>query len=124
MRVLVADSNRDVRSALGVLLAERVLPGSVDEASSANELEERTRQKPDLLIIDWALASTGLGRILNRFRLGNPLVTVIVLSSSPETRRSALQAGADYFVNKAEPPGQLLQILHGLRAMDAGGPAT
>jgi CheY-like chemotaxis protein len=40
-----------------------------------------------------------------------PGLPVIVLSGQPEVRRTALAAGADAFVSKADPPEQLLAAL-------------
>jgi DNA-binding NarL/FixJ family response regulator len=112
MRVLLADRNNDIRSALRLLLQETVGPLSLDEARNTAELERQIEQCVDLLIVDWELAVNSPNRVLLRLRQRNPSASVVVLGSTPEIRRSALEAGADYFINKAEPPGHLIRILN------------
>ncbi len=116
MRVLLADMNQEVRSALNVLLQESVGPQLVDEAGNDEELRKQSENAPDLLILDWGLAAGEVFRSGPRPRPGDPSTRLIVLSSNPEDRQDALRSGADYFISKAEPPERLLQILHDIQS--------
>jgi DNA-binding NarL/FixJ family response regulator len=40
----------------------------------------------------------------------------MIMSSRPEVRRDALEAGADVFMSKGDPPERLLMALDELRA--------
>jgi DNA-binding NarL/FixJ family response regulator len=117
MRVLLADDQAQVRSALRLVL--ELEPGLkvVGEAAGAKELLTKAEATcPNLVLLDWELpglkaanCSTKSGQsLLNALRERCPLLKVIALSGRPESRRMALTAGVDVFISKGEPPDQLL----------------
>jgi DNA-binding NarL/FixJ family response regulator len=122
MRILVADAQMKVRSALK-LIVEQELGLSV--AGEAGEVEGLLTQaetiQPDLVLLDWELpgrpvgSSTGLGQgLLTSLRTGCPHLKVVALSGRPEVRQVALAAGADAFVLKGDSPEQLITTIRQL----------
>jgi DNA-binding NarL/FixJ family response regulator len=113
MRVLVADDQAHVRSAIQVLLKQETDVTVVGEVGEAGELlAQLWATHPDLLLLDWELPGlTAMGSLTilrNRF----PALMVVALSGQPEARQAALAAGVDAFVSKTDPPEQLLAVLH------------
>ncbi|NJN81790.1 MAG: response regulator transcription factor [Caldilineaceae bacterium] len=120
MRVLLADDQAWLRSAMRLLLEEEPDVEIVGEVAEARTLLERlTNANADLLLLDWELPgikSIGSGRqVMNALRACCPNLLVVVLSGRPEASSVALDAGADRFVSKADPPESLLAALHAVR---------
>ena len=115
MKILIADDNPEVRSALRLLLELDSLPVIVMEASHMQELLEQLREYcPALIILDWELPGLQRSDIRDLLQAGCPQMKLIALSSKYEARQDALDAGVDAFVSKAEPPEQVLSALHSL----------
>ena len=108
-RVLIADDRFHVRSALRLLLRERLGVTVVDEAVTLEQaLELASMEEPDLVLLDWELSAEGGATALVGLRMARPGLAIIALSSNPESRQAALEAGADEFISKGDPPEQLL----------------
>ena len=108
MRVLLADDQPQVRSALRLLLEEEPGLSVVDEVVSAGELLSRVEVTcPDLILLDWELPGLRPGEMLPALNALDFGPVVVALSGRPEARRAALAAGADVFVSKGDPPEQL-----------------
>ena len=121
MRILLADDQPKVRFALRVLLERQ--PGLkvvVDEAADAEDLLAQAEAAcPDLVLLAWELpgleaigpsATPGKG-LLSALREACPGLSVIVLCVRREMRQAALDAGADAFVCKCDPPERLLTAI-------------
>lgn len=112
MRILLADDQAKVRSALRLLL--RLQPG-MDVVGETDETEQLLVQvkeiHPDLILLDWELPGLTSNGLLTAMRARYPRLKVIALSGRPEARRAALEAGADAFVSKGAPPERLLSAL-------------
>jgi DNA-binding NarL/FixJ family response regulator len=116
MRVLLADDQPQVRSALRLLLEQESDIQVVDEVSNVEELLVRTETSvPDVLLLDWELPGLPAPGLLTALRQGHPCLRIIALSGKWGARRSALAAGADAFVSKAEPSERLLRTLRDVR---------
>jgi len=112
MRVLLADGQTKVRSALHLLLDQQSGLDVVGEAADAESLLTLVEMTPpDLLLIDWELPGRQAADLLHALRECRPHLSVIALSGQPEARRAALAAGADAFVSKGDPPERLLAAL-------------
>ena len=117
MRVLLADDQSSLRSAIRLLLEQEADVNIVAEvADAATLLAESVKVSPDLILLDWelpGLQSTNTAQtVLCALQACCPNVQVIVLSGRPEAGRPALAAGASSFVSKADPPERLLAALH------------
>jgi DNA-binding NarL/FixJ family response regulator len=117
MRVLIADDQPQVRSALRLLLKQEpgmIVVGEAEDTQQALELADG--QRPDLVLLDWELPGPWSAgplknagqRLLPALRARCPRVTVVALSGRPEARQAALDAGADAFVSKGDPPERVL----------------
>lgn len=115
MKILVADDQQDIRSALRLLLEQEPEVHVVGEVAEAAGLVAQIKAtQPDLVLLDWEL--TGLRP--TALRTHCPGVKVIALSGRPEARREAFEAGAYAFVSKGDSPEHLLAILHAAIADD------
>jgi DNA-binding NarL/FixJ family response regulator len=111
-RVLIADQIDPVRAGLKVLLSqadELTVTGEATTVSGAVELV--TEQRPDLILLEWGLPGPEGGSIVNMLRTTRPGMAVIALSANPDAHREALDAGADAFVSKLDPPDRLLATM-------------
>jgi DNA-binding NarL/FixJ family response regulator len=117
MRVLIIDDQPQVRSALRLLLRERLGVTAVGEAGDlAQALELIGVEQPDLVLLDWELpARGGAAEVLANLRTAHPGLAVIALSTRPGVRQAALAAGADGFVSKGEPPERVVDGVRGCR---------
>lgn len=113
MRVLLADDQAEVRSALKLLLEQDSEIAVVGEAADADALLAVTQAtEPDIVLLDWELPGHRVVQVLPKLRACAPKAKVIALSGRLEARRAALAAGADAFVSKGDPPERLLAALH------------
>jgi DNA-binding NarL/FixJ family response regulator len=112
MRILLADNQPRVRYALRVLLERQPGLQVVGEAVDADGLlDQAEATHPDLVLLGWELPGlVAMGSLPALRRVCSDLL-VIVLSGRPEARRASLDAGADAFVSKSDPPDRLLAAI-------------
>ena len=116
MRVFIADDQPHVRSAILLLLRQEPGVAVVGEAGDTQgALALVAGQQPDLVLLDWELPGRGGAATLSRLQSARPGLMVIALSGRPEARQAALDAGADLFVSKGEPPERLLAAVESCR---------
>jgi DNA-binding NarL/FixJ family response regulator len=114
MRVLLADDQAKVRSALRLLLEQQPDVNVLGEAVDAQGLLDWVSAVcPDVVLLDWELPGLQDGDALSVLRARCPHLKVIALSGWPEARRAALAAGADGFVSKGDLPERLLAAVRG-----------
>jgi two-component system response regulator DesR len=117
VRVLLADDQPRVRSALRLLLDQQPGIEVVAETAEAEGLLSQVEDtRPDLILLDWELPGLSVNGWFSSLRACHPDLKVIVLSGRPEARRAALSTGADAFVSKVEPPEHLLEALRAVGA--------
>lgn len=115
MRILVADDDRRVRSALEMLLRHEPGLTLVGQCTNLEGLLVQARElEPDLVLVDWELPGRSAAGLLLALQQLETRSRVVVLSASPEPEQVALMLGADAFVSKADPPDRLLSALHQL----------
>ena len=125
MRVVMADHQAGVRSALRLLATHVLGLQVVGEVTAATDLWTQVQDaRPDLLLLEWDLLGAGAGAALARVHALYPNMWVIVLSCQPEVHRHALAAGADAFVCKADSPEQTIKTLRAVCAHGGVGRAT
>ena len=119
MRVLLADNQPEVRSALRFLLEQEPGVSVVGEVAEAETLFAQAEAiQADLVLLDWELPGLLAPDLLLTLRSYCPHMKVIALSGRPEARHEALNAGIHDFVSKGDPPEWLLRTMH---ATDRGG---
>jgi DNA-binding NarL/FixJ family response regulator len=115
MRVLLADDQLKIRSALKLLLEQELglrVVGEVAKVESLIPLANKTN--PDVVLVDWKLLGCKATGLISALREKRPRLQVIALSGRPESRQAALEAGVDTFISKVDPPEQLLSALKAL----------
>lgn len=121
LRVLLADDQPEVRSALRLLLEQEPGIQVLGEVVDACELLSRVRAtSPDLALLDWELPGCSAAELLAALRSSCVNLKVIALSGRPEARHAALAAGADTFVSKGDPPEALLRALRAIGVVACG----
>lgn len=112
MKILLADDNPEVRSALRLLLEQEPVLATIAEVADARALLEHLHGScPTILLLDWELPGLQGVDFLNMVRSSCPALKIIALSSKFEARQEALAARVDAFVSKAEPPEKILDTL-------------
>jgi DNA-binding NarL/FixJ family response regulator len=130
IRILLADDQPEVRSALRTLLEKEEGPWTItgEAANAGRVLEEVGERRCDVVLLDWELP--GLhpccgkaptwsdGRVLSAIRFLHPELLVIAMSSRPEARRESAIAGADLCLNQRDGSTALVTALRCLAAGD------
>ena len=115
LNILIGDVQPRVRFGLHVLLEEQPGWRVAGEANDAQTLLDRIRDGcPDLVLLDWELPGMPAEELLATIRRACPDLRVIFMSGKDELRQTALQAGADVFAYKADPPEKLLRLIREL----------
>lgn len=116
LRVFIADDQGAIRYALRLLLqiATEIGADVVGEAGDGAGLPIALQQaQPDLLLIDWGLPGIDLSsEQIVALRVLCPNMKIIALSVRAEVEKMALDAGADAFVSKCDPPDHLIAALN------------
>jgi two-component system response regulator DesR len=113
MRVLVADNDPRVRTALKMLLKFEPELTVVGESNDASSLLAQVQElQPDLVLLDLELPGSSVAELIERLREAQRPCKVIVLSRRPESKQAALTLGADAFVSKMDPADSLLETVH------------
>ena len=116
MKLLIADDNPEVRSALRLLLEQEPLQALITEASDTQSVLAHLNEScPMAILLDWELPGLHKNGVLQELRSYCRNVKIIALSSKYEARREALATGVDAFVSKTEPPEQIVSILYSLK---------
>lgn len=112
MRVLLADDQAKVRSALRLLLEHQPDVEILGEAVDTMGLVDWVKAVcPDMVLLDWDLPGLPAAALFSLLHHDCPGLRLLVLSSRPEVRQAALDAGADAFVSKGDPPEKLLAAM-------------
>jgi DNA-binding NarL/FixJ family response regulator len=118
--IVIADGRPRVRFALRTLLGRQAGLDIVGEAQDAEDLLAQIEGNcPDVVLLDWRLEGLETADLLAALHWRCPGLYVIVLSGRPEARRMALDAGADVFVSKIDPPDRLLAAIRSVQRVDA-----
>lgn len=110
IRVFLADSQPDARSALRLLLLDLSMDVVGEVADWPTALTQASGTQPDMLVVDWDLIPTDSSIL--ELRATCPAAVVIVLISHLDAReQAALSAGADSFISKGETPDRVAERL-------------
>ena len=110
IRVFLADSQPEVRSAMRLLLQDINMQVVGDASDWLTTLSKAFGTQPDMLVVDWDLLPHPTS--LQELRATCPTAVVIVLISHLDARnQAALSAGADSFISKGDTPDRVAERL-------------
>ena len=125
MRVLLADDDSSIRSALRLLLEQGLGFAVVGEVAAAGALAGAAGAAgaagtcADVVLVDWELPDLDAPAQLAALKHAHPGVKVIAVSGRPEAGGASLAAGADAFHYRGDPPDRLLDVLASIGAKGA-----
>ena len=115
LNILIGDAQPRVRFGLRLLLEQQPGWRVAGEAEDVQALLEHVRYGcPDLVLLDWELPGMPAQELLAVIRQACPHLWVVFMSGRDDLRQAALQASADIFAYKADPPEKLLRQIRGL----------
>jgi DNA-binding NarL/FixJ family response regulator len=121
-RVYLADSQREERSALRLLLLDLKMEVVGEAADWSTTLAQAPISRTDMLLVDWDLLPSAPTGALDELRKACPVALVIVLISHLDARQqAALSAGADAFISKDETPERVAERLRTVAASVPAG---
>jgi len=112
MRILLADDNPDIRSALALLLETRLNVQIVGESDCMENLLTGVRRfHPDIVLLEWELPGLPrTNRVAGLKALLAPL-KVVVTSSRMEIAQQARDAQADAYLCTCEQPEHVVEAV-------------
>lgn len=122
MQILIADDQKEVRSALRLLLEQQAEGCSIYEATNRDcLLSEAGRLNPDIIILDAELPGfvlkknpedlKSLQAAIADLRFLCPDARLVVLTSRPDLHKPGEPCQADILISKADPPEALLRAI-------------
>jgi DNA-binding NarL/FixJ family response regulator len=112
LKVLIADDNVRARQGLRALLALRPEIEIAGEAADGQEAVQRVRDgRPDVVLMDAHMPQMDGLEATRRIKSHWPQVRIVVVSMYASYRAEALAAGADAFLVKGCPAGDLLAAI-------------
>jgi len=116
-RVYLANSKREERSALKLLLLDLEMEVVGEAADWSTTLTQAPTSHLDMLLVEWDLLPGGQRAALDEFRKACPAALVIVLISHLDShQQAALSVGADMFIRKGEFPERVAELLRSAAA--------
>jgi DNA-binding NarL/FixJ family response regulator len=112
MKILLADDNSDLQSALRLLLETRFDFNLIIEACDMEQVLAQVEDtQPDCLILDWELPGRPIRERITILRTLMPGLKIIVTSTTDEMKEDALAEGADDFISKSNSPTKILEAV-------------
>ncbi len=114
IKLLVADDHPVVREGLRRIVADHPGLQVVAEATNGDEvLAMASRMPVDVVLLDISMPGPGFLQVLERLRMEQPRLPVLVLSVHPEDQYAvrALRAGAAGYLTKDHSPEQLIEAI-------------
>jgi DNA-binding NarL/FixJ family response regulator len=119
MKVLLADDSKLVRERLAVQLCELEKVELVGETDYIPELLELIqRLKPDVVVLDIHMPGGNGIQALAAIKKepGSPVVIMLAMLPYPQYRKRCLEAGAEFFFDKATEFDLVMQALKQLQS--------
>ena len=114
-RILLADDNPAIRSALALLLETRLHVHIVGEAETMQALlADVQRAKPDIVILDWELPGVPIQARAAALRAVHAPLKLVVTSSRPEVAEQFQAAHVDAYVCTCEQPELVVQAIQAM----------
>ncbi|MGE5603092.1 MAG: response regulator transcription factor [Nitrososphaerales archaeon] len=112
LRILIVDDLARARQSMKALVGTHPAVAALQEAVNGREAIELVESwAPDAVLMDVCMTEMNGIEATKAIKARWPNVKIIVLSVNGDYEAQALEAGADAFINKGEPPTRLLQAL-------------
>lgn len=109
MKVLVADSQPQVRHALSVWIIGQLGWDVVGESSDSFDLLDKLNQlTPEVVILDRDLPGISTKELVAGIRQDIKAIVIILLFNSPLEQSRSDKLDVDFFVSKIDPPARML----------------
>jgi DNA-binding NarL/FixJ family response regulator len=120
VRIFIASADKTFRLALLLLLENEpgiVVIGMCDRSKGLPSVVGTSQ--PEVLLLDSGLANHDTPDLIGELHHLESPPKIIVLSIDPQTKATALAAGADGFISKNFPSDELLPLLRSMRLPDS-----
>ena len=115
MRVLLADDQDQVRSALRLVIDQESDFKVVEEVADPEQLLVSIDEyQPDILLLDWELLPSERKATLKSLAMKYPKLYVIAMSVCIMSQKEAIAAGAKAFVCKVDPADTFITSIRNL----------
>jgi len=113
---MIAAKNKVLESAIKSLL-ELNYPGDkiFVTADSMGFFERLRSLTPDLILLDWEFFNSKTEKYIKLIKKDYPRNNLICMDIHHENIKNALEAKADAFFFKSDPPGELLNLIKSFR---------
>ncbi len=120
-RILIVDDQTRARRSLKALIATKFPQVEISEAANgADGFKSVTEFNPDVVLTDVVMPIMDGLTCTRLIKSTRPHTRVIVLTMYGDYKTSALEAGADAFISKGEPPEELLTTLKNFQSTNDG----
>ncbi|MGA9351401.1 MAG: response regulator transcription factor [Anaerolineae bacterium] len=127
LKVFVADDSTLVRERLAELISEIEGVEVVGQAGDARQaLEAIQHLRPDAVILDIRMPGNNGIQVLEAIKksAAAPVVIVLTVFPYPQYRKKCLEAGAEYFFDKATEFEQVAEVLKKIQDSTIGKSTT
>ncbi len=115
MRILLANENPSLRSALALLLETRLNAEVVGECYNMENLLLQCRSThPDIVILDADLPGKPKSERPLLLHRACPALKVVLMGAQPRPAGRSLPLYTAAYISKAEPPETMVQVLRGI----------
>jgi DNA-binding NarL/FixJ family response regulator len=112
MRVLLANQDPSTRSSLGILFRAQSDLEVVGQPSDVSQfLSDVRTHHPDVVVVDFDLLGEQIDTLIGMLHSLEDPPAVVGMSVRAERRQAAMDAGADAFAYKGDPPDRLLSAI-------------
>jgi DNA-binding NarL/FixJ family response regulator len=127
LKVFIADDSALVRERLTALISEIEGVEVVGQAGDVPEVLEGIQHlRPDAVTLDIRMPGNNGIQVLEAIKKSTAAPVVIMLTAFPypQYRKKCLEAGADYFFDKATEFDQVAEVLKKIQSSTTGESAT
>jgi CheY-like chemotaxis protein len=112
MRILVVDNQPRARQSMKALLGAWYPAAEIREAADGYEAIQQAKEfLPDIILMDARMPNMGGLEAIPFIQAQSQNVKIIILSMYPDVQSKALEAGADAFVSKSDPPENIREAV-------------
>jgi DNA-binding NarL/FixJ family response regulator len=113
MQVLIVDHNPDIRTAMRLLLTEKMQVDDVLDVSDLKDLNKILLElQPEIILLDWELPGFSAQEHLPQLCEKAPVSCFVIVSSKPETKKFVANLGLNAFIGKYQSPDAIVDVLN------------